>query len=241
MTTDSTKADDIALELEREIVAGVLGPGTVLRQEQLSQRFEVSRTPIREALRRLSALGLVAFEPNRGVRVRTLSRDELHEAFLVRAELESLATELAASRLTAEGHAELARTSRRFAELTESLLRGEGDRRVLTPEWVRANHAFHDVIYAAAAAPMVERIAKSARRTFSGQAVWGSGASDVDDLYRSNVDQHEAIRQALAAGSPAGARALAREHVLHSFHLLERVLEQVGGPATGRRRLRRSA
>jgi DNA-binding GntR family transcriptional regulator len=241
VTTDSTKADDIALELEREIVAGVLAPGSVLRQEQLSQRFDVSRTPIREALRRLAALGLVAFEPNRGVRVRTLSREELYEAFLVRAELESLATELAASRLTDEGHAELEGASRRFAELTDTLLRGEGDRRAVTAEWVRANHAFHDVIYAAAAAPMVERIAKSARRTFSGEAVWGTGASEVDGLYRRNVEQHEAIRQALAAGSPAGARALAREHVLHSFHLLERVLEQVGGPATGRRRLRRSA
>ena len=65
----------------------------MLRQEQLSEQFAVSRTPIREALRRLAALGLVSFEPNRGVRVRTLSRQELCEAFLVRAELESLATE----------------------------------------------------------------------------------------------------------------------------------------------------
>ena len=48
----------------------------------LSERFGVSRTPIREALRRLSAQGLVSFTPNRGVRVRTLSRDELREAFL---------------------------------------------------------------------------------------------------------------------------------------------------------------
>jgi DNA-binding GntR family transcriptional regulator len=241
MSTDSTKAEEIAAELEREIVAGVIGPGTVLRQEQLSERFSVSRTPVREALRRVAALGLVSFEPNRGVRVRTLSHDELYEAFLVRAELESLATELAAARMTAEDHDELAAASRRFAELTETLLRGDGDRRALTAEWVRANHAFHDVIYRAAVSPMVERIAKSARRTFSGQAVWGAGASEVDDLYRRNVEQHEAIRQALAAGSPAGARALAREHVLHSFHLLERVLEQVGGPATGRRARLRTA
>jgi DNA-binding GntR family transcriptional regulator len=224
MTTDSTKADELAAELEREIVAGVIPPGTVLRQEQLSERFSVSRTPVREALRRIAALGLVSFEPNRGVRVRTLSREELLEAFLVRAELESLATELAASRMVDADHVELEAASVRFTELTEALLRGEGDRRALTADWVRANHAFHDVIYRAAASPMVERIAKSARRTFSGQAVWGVGAADVDDLYRGNVEQHEAIRQALAAGSPAGARALAREHVLHSFQLLERVL-----------------
>ena len=102
MTTDTTKADDLALVIEEAIVSGELEPGTVLRQEQLSERFQVSRTPVREALRRLAALGLVSFEPNRGVRVRTLSRDELYESFLVRAELESLATEVAAAKITDE-------------------------------------------------------------------------------------------------------------------------------------------
>src|SRR5213080_3852551 len=103
----STKADDIARVLEDEIVGGLIPPGTVLRQEQLSERFKVSRTPIREALRRLAALGLVSFEPNRGVRVRTVSREELYEAFLVRAELESLATEVAAEKIDDEALAEL--------------------------------------------------------------------------------------------------------------------------------------
>ena len=93
---ESTKADEIALVLEKAIVSGELEPGTVLRQEELSERFEVSRTPVREALRRLAALGLVSFVPNRGVRVRTITLEELREAFLVRAELESLATEIAA-------------------------------------------------------------------------------------------------------------------------------------------------
>ena len=98
MSTLSTKADDIARVLEDEIVGGAIAPGTVLRQEQLSERFEVSRTPVREALRRLAALGLVSFEPNRGVRVRSISPDELREAHLVRAELEALATEMATPR-----------------------------------------------------------------------------------------------------------------------------------------------
>ena len=86
--SDGTKADDIALALEESIVSGEIPPGSVLRQEHLSEQFAVSRTPVREALRRLAALGLVSFEPNRGVRVRMLARDELREAFLVRAELE---------------------------------------------------------------------------------------------------------------------------------------------------------
>ena len=99
MSLDTTKADDIALVIEEAIVSGELEPGTVLRQEQLSDQFKVSRTPIREALRRLAALGLVSFVPNRGVRVRTLSRDELREAFLVRAELEDFLTLPAYERL----------------------------------------------------------------------------------------------------------------------------------------------
>src|SRR4249919_4240607 len=109
MTTLSTKADDIARILEDEIVGGAIEPGTVLRQEQLSERFVVSRTPVREALRRLAALGLVSFEPNRGVRVRSISAHELREAFLVRAELEALATEVATPKLTADDLEEMDR------------------------------------------------------------------------------------------------------------------------------------
>jgi DNA-binding GntR family transcriptional regulator len=241
VTTDSTKADEIALEVEREIVTGELAPGTVLRQEHLSERFAVSRTPVREALRQLAARGLVSFEPNRGVRVRTLSHQELYEAFLVRAELESLATGLAAPKMTPADLDELEAAERRFADLTSQLLRPGGeDRGTLTHNWVQANHGFHDVIYRVAEVPMVERIAKSARRTFSGHAVWGTGGSGIDELYEDNVRQHQAIIEALRAKSAAAARLLAREHVLASFHLLETVLEQVGTPPPPRR-LRRSA
>ena len=230
MTLDTTKADDIALVIEEAIVSGELAPGTVLRQEQLSEQFSVSRTPVREALRRLAALGLVSFVPNRGVRVRTISRDELHEAFLVRAELESLATEVAAGRITPEELDELELCEVRFAEISQELRSREPgeERRSITGDWVRANHPFHDVVYRVAGLPLVERLAKSARRTFSGPAVWAPGDHSLDGLYVRNAEQHRAIRQALAAGSAAGARALAREHVLSSFELLETILEQVG-------------
>src|SRR5947199_764771 len=120
-TLTSTKADDIARLLEDEIVAGVIPPGTVLRQEQLSERFDVSRTPVREALRRLAALGLVSFEPNRGVRVRSISPGELREAFLVRAELEALATEVATPRMSRDDLAALDAAERRFGALTLEL------------------------------------------------------------------------------------------------------------------------
>jgi DNA-binding GntR family transcriptional regulator len=230
VTLDTTKADDIALVIEEAIVSGELAPGTILRQEQLSERFNVSRTPIREALRRLSALGLVEFHPNRGVSVRTIARAELQEAFLVRAELEALATGLAAERVTPPMLDDLEAAEARFSSLTHELrAREPGEpRRAIMGDWVRANHAFHDVIYRAADAPFVERLAKSARRTFSGPAVWAPGDHSIDDLYLRNDRQHQAIRQALAARSVDGARALAREHVLSSFEMLETILEQVG-------------
>ena len=107
--SDGTKAADIALALEEAIVSGEIPPGSTLRQEHLSEQFQVSRTPVREALRRLAALGLVNFEPNRGVRVRMLSLDEIREAFMVRAELESLATALATPKMTDDDLAELER------------------------------------------------------------------------------------------------------------------------------------
>src|SRR5580765_458789 len=119
----STKADDIARVLEDEIVAGQISPGTVLRQEQLSERFAVSRTPVREALRRLAALGLVSFEPNRGVRVRSISPLELREAFLVRAQLEALATEVATERMTPADLEALEEAERTFSALTFELRR----------------------------------------------------------------------------------------------------------------------
>jgi DNA-binding GntR family transcriptional regulator len=224
-----TKADEIALALEDEIVSGRIEPGTVLRQEQLSERFGVSRTPIREALRRLAALGLVSFVPNRGVRVRSLSREELREAFLVRAELESLATELATPRMTPDDLAQLDRAGEHFSSLTLDLrakARGGVEDNALVLEWMSANYAFHDVIYAAAGSPYVERVAKSARRTFIGQITWVARA-ELDELYALNDAQHRAIREAIAAGSAQGARSLAREHVLSSWRLLEAILEYV--------------
>ena len=229
MSLESTKADDIAGLIEEAIVSGELIPGSVLRQEQLSDRFGVTRTPVREALRRLAALGLVSFEPNRGVRVRTLSRDDLREAFLVRAELEALVTEEAARKMTPATLEELEECEKRFARLTREVRSHEpgGNRRALMGEWMRANHAFHDVLYRVAELPYVESVAKSARRTFSGPTVWAPVDDELEALYERNQAEHRAIRQALTAGSVAGARELAHEHVMHSFELLTTILAHV--------------
>ena len=235
MEVTGTKADELALALEQAIVSGELAPGSVLRQEQVSAQYSVSRTPVREALRRLAALGLVSFEPNRGFRVRTLSREEVWEAFLLRAELESLCTAVAAEKITEEELVELEEAEQRFARLARALRAREPgeDRRSLTVDWMRANHGFHNVIYRIANLPYVEQAAKNARRTFSGPAIWAPGDETIDELYLLNERQHASIHAALAARSPEGARELAREHVLSSFHLLETILEQVGVSPVG--------
>ncbi len=156
------------------------------------------------------------------MRVRTISRDELRQAFLIRAELEALVTGLATPHM---GNARLARLSDaqdRFAELTDQLLdrrRDEAERTRLTGEWVRANYRFHDVIYEAANLPLVERIAKSARRTFLSR--WSPGGPEIDDLYRQNVSQRARARAPLRPAARAdprppratGSRAAGRRRV----------------------------
>ena len=228
VATLTTKADEVASTLEDEIVSGAVAPGQVLRQEHLCERFGVSRTPVREALQRLEALGLVTALPNRGARVRSISSGELREAFLIRAELEALATAQAAQRITAEDLLRLDAAEERFAELTLELRaqmrNGEPGAPALVVGWMAANHAFHDVIYEVAALPRVEVLAKSARRTFIGEHVW-SARGELDELFAKTERQHRAIREALAAGSSDGARTLARDHVLSSGRLMEAALD----------------
>src|SRR5581483_8767541 len=175
--------------------------------------------------------GLVSFVPNRGVRVRSLSLGELREAFLMRAELESLATAVATPRMTPDDLAALDAAEQRFSNLTlelrEQARRGAPRDSSLSVEWMQANYAFHDVIYAVAALPLVERLAKGARRTFLGSRVW-SAKVELDELYAKNDAQHRAIYEAIAAGSAQAARVLAREHVLSSGRLIEAVLDTLG-------------
>src|SRR5580765_1341058 len=85
--------------LQARVLSGEIVTGTRLRQEALADEFGVSRTPIREALRKLQASGLVELQPHRGALVRAPSAREIRDAYEVRAELEGLAADLAAQRI----------------------------------------------------------------------------------------------------------------------------------------------
>ena len=224
----TTKADEIRQEIEELIVAGRIAPGSVLRQDDLAQRFSVSRTPVREALRQLSAIGLVSFTPNRGVRVRALDRDEWAQTYRARAALEGATAEAAATRITIEQLDDLADAGRQFAEQTALLRRHDLDqsaRSRAAVEWVRANDCFHDIIIEAAAMPVLEGLISDTRRTFSGEASWAEGSA-ADTLYEVNLRQHDAILAALRAGSADAARLLMEDHILDSWRLLDSVVRE---------------
>ena len=100
-------ADEIAFRLQRKILNGEYPPGSRLVQDELCQLFGVSRTPIREALRKLQAQRLVEVIPNRGAKVRVFDKNELVEVYTIRAELEAYGCELAAGQMTPKIRAEL--------------------------------------------------------------------------------------------------------------------------------------
>lgn len=219
----STKADDIALRLEEAIVAGELPPGSVLRQDRLAKRFGVSRTPIREALQRLSAFGLVEFVPNRGMWVRDMSIESFREMFAIRGALEALAAERAATRATTAQLAELRAFERQFAERTHELRSssyGEDEQPQLARAWVAANAGLHDVILKAAQAPLLEDMARGVRRVFVGLALWTPGP-EIDALFDANLKQHHEIVEAIASRRAEAAAKLMREHLEASVAILE--------------------
>ena len=100
-----TRAEELRLQLADEIVRGALPPGAALDETDLARRFNVSRTPVREAMRQLAASGLVDARAHRGAVVARPSLERLTGMFEAMAELEALCAGLAAERMTAGGAA----------------------------------------------------------------------------------------------------------------------------------------
>jgi DNA-binding GntR family transcriptional regulator len=220
------KVDEIARIIEHAITSGEIPAGTVLRQDQLAEELGVSRTPVREALQQVAAQGLVTLEPNRGAHVRWPSRAELEEAYLIRAELEALAAELALARITRAHLKDLRASEREVARLTQALgAAGEREHRWLAPEWFSANVSFHDVILDVANAPLLKRTTQAVRTVVQGQIVWTPSAY-LDELSRQAVTQHREIVEAFAERKPV-VRDLVRQHVLDSLTFFQTILEHL--------------
>src|SRR5947207_4382497 len=126
--------DKLAAQLQARVLSGELPSGTRLRQEALADEFGVSRTPVREALRKLQASGLVELRPHRGALVRGLSPREIRDAYEVRAELEGLAAEVAALRIRQEQLERLYGAQAQFREALRQLTRRTRNGRRLLSE-----------------------------------------------------------------------------------------------------------
>ena len=114
MGTGGQNTEDVYERVRAAILDGVLAPGAVMSQVTLAEELGISRTPLREALRMLQSEGLVDGEPNRRVRVATMTAADLEELYVVRVTLESQALRLSVPLMTAE---DLARMEGHMAEM----------------------------------------------------------------------------------------------------------------------------
>ena len=126
--------------LRQAILRGELKPGERLMEIQLANKLGVSRTPIREAIRKLELEGLVLMIPRRGAEVAQITEKSLRDVLEVRQALEELAVKLACLRMTPEGVTELKKAAAEFERVL-----GDEDITVVAG----ADVAFHDVIYLA--------------------------------------------------------------------------------------------
>jgi DNA-binding GntR family transcriptional regulator len=225
--TETTQplVDRLAATLQARVLNGEIKTGTRLRQEALAREFGVSRTPIREALRQLQAIGIAQLEHNRGAVVRAPSARELREAYEVRAELEGLAAMLAASRISDEELARLRDAQQLFQRSITRLIERRRSRRRPEPnwrddsEWVRGNDLFHQAIQEAAGNAQLLRTIADLHRNFPRALTW-SALRESSQLLEENVSQHEAILDAIERGDAPAARELMIEHVRSAGDLI---------------------
>ncbi len=204
------------------LTAGKLRPGEHLAEERLAREIGVSRTPVREALRRLSAEGFVELMPNQGGKVPSLSVDDVIEIFDLRLILESYAVSLAARRITAAQLDELGRLCDIMERAVAKRSRG------YIEEISTHNRRFHRVLIEAAGGQRLSRILTQVIEmplmldTYS--------RFSADDMNRS-MRHHRELTAALAAHDPDWAKSVMQAHIQSARNVY---LESIRARATGR-------
>jgi len=194
----ATTPDIIADTLREDILRGAFAPGQALRQEELADRFGVSRLPVRDALLRLEAQGLVHVYPNRGAFVLSLSADEVREIYDLRILLEGDLLERAVPRLTA---ADWRRIDAAHAHAT---------RTAGGPEWVDGDWRFHHALYEPAARSRQLAMIESLRATV---ARYSTAYSALPERTADWLGDHEAILEACRARAAVAARRRLEAHL----------------------------
>jgi DNA-binding GntR family transcriptional regulator len=223
-------ADEIAFRLEAEILDGVYPPGSHLMQEEICARFGVSRTPVREALRKLQAQNLVDLIPNKGARIRVITLSELAEVYAVRAELEGYAASLAAAAFSRDQVAVLESIQSQLEAVVASMRLPQSQRPAesfINGQLTRFNEEFHGATREVAGNRLLDRLISDLQKRFPKDYVWKT-IDSADQIEAINVTEHRRILQALKRNDAEAARKAMTEHVRNAGSFVLGHLHQRG-------------
>ena len=220
MSDSQAAVDRVYAELRQRILDGTYAQGARLGEADLADGLGVSRTPVREALRRLGSEGLLSTLPNKGARVRTWTASELGDITDLRALLEGHAAARAATRVTEDD----LRTMEDLVSRMEAATQEEA----ATPDIdliTELNGAFHGAIITAAGNSLLPELMRS--------LIHVPVVSRTFRLYsparmRLSMRQHRDVLDALTARDPAWAEAVMRVHILSTRAIMT---DAGGGPA----------
>ena len=209
----ATLHDELTARLRALVIEGELAPGGRVPERALCERFQVSRTPLREALKVLASEGLLELLPNRGAMVSRLTIADVEEVFPVMGALEALAGELACANITEE---ELAEVQALHYQMVLHYTRGE------LPAYFRLNQAIHEKILAAAR----NRVLSSHYRSLSGRIRRARYLANMSKArWAKAVEEHAAILAALAARDGAGLSEILKAHLHNKCETVKEALE----------------
>ena len=205
----STISSKISKQLAEQIIDGTYPPGTKLEERSLAEKFNVSRTPIREALRELGSRGLVEVMPRRGVVVASIGVKELAKLLEADCELEALCARRAAECMTAMEKKELEFIYEQSAEFA----RNEG-----LAGYLNNNRQFHAQILAGAHNEVLASMVADLRERL---APFRQAQAHVNDRLSVSHDEHEPIVKAILGGDcEAAYNAMRSHHARLSNHVL---------------------
>jgi DNA-binding GntR family transcriptional regulator len=208
--------DELVDEIRRLIVTGDLAPGAKIPGRALCERFGVSRTPLREALKMLASQGLVKLTPNRGASVSLLTLAELEDAFPVMGALEALSGELTCRRIT---DAETERIGALHRQMIEHWRHGE------LALYFRLNQEIHEAILDATR----NETLKSHYRSLAGRILGARYVANLSpERWAKAVAEHEEILAALKRRDGSRLATLLKTHLAGKLDTVKEHVEGAG-------------
>lgn len=202
-----TIASTLETTLRRDIIAGLLEPGTKLRVRELGERYEVGAIPLREALSRLSASGFVVAIDQKGFRVADVSLDELEDITQTRQDIERLAITRAIRRRDARWEGELLAAHHRLKRVP---VYDEAHPDRLNPAWELAHNHFHETLIAGCHSAWMTQFATMLRDQTARYRYLSATAPHGPE--RNVANEHDAIVEAVLSHDVELAGTLLTEH-----------------------------